>query len=266
MEEKRMIRLVKFRRSVNNKDAMPPHARKQREIQKREARILEVARKMLAEGGYLGLTMDRVAAEMEYSKGTIHGHFRNKEEIIIALTNESLTRRTEMFARAAAFRGRPRERMAAIGVAYQLFIRLHPDHFDMEQIVGAPSIWEKTSPEGREKMNACKGRCIGIIDGVIRDAIAQGDLELPQSVAPDDLRFGLWALALGGHSLIASSPGDSLADYGVRNPFVALDHMSTMLLDGFGWQPLSSQHDYEETYRRIQQEVFSDEMRAAKTV
>jgi hypothetical protein len=38
-----------------------------------------------------------------------------------------------------------------------------------------------------------------------------------------------------------------------------------MLLDGFGWKPLSSEHDYEETYRRVQQEVFSDEVRTAKT-
>jgi AcrR family transcriptional regulator len=220
---------------------------------------------MLAEGGYLGLNMDRIAAEMEYGKGTIYQHFRNKEEIIIALANETLCRRTEMFARAAAFRGRPRERMVALGVAYQLFVRLYPDHFDFEQIVGAPSIWEKTSPEGREKMQACKGRCIGIIDGVIRDAIAQGDLELPQPITPDDLRFGLWALTLGGYSIVASAPGDSLAEYGVRDPFATMDHISTMLLDGFGWQPLSSQHDYEETYRRVQKEVFSDEVHTAKT-
>ena len=172
-------------------------SRKQREIQQREARILEVARQMLAEGGYLGLNMDRIAAKMEYAKGTIYQHFRNKEEIIIALANETLARRTEMFARAAAFTGRSRERMVAMGVAYQLYVRLHPDHSDLEQIVGAPSIWEKTSPEAREKMQACKGRCIGIIDGVIRDAIAQGDLELPEPVTPDDLRFGLWALARG---------------------------------------------------------------------
>ncbi len=239
-------------------------SRKQREIQQREARILEVARQMLAEGGYLGLNMDRIAAKMEYAKGTIYQHFRNKEEIIIALANETLARRTEMFARAAAFTGRSRERMVAMGVAYQLYVRLHPDHSDLEQIVGAPSIWEKTSPEAREKMQACKGRCIGIIDGVIRDAIAQGDLELPEPVTPDDLRFGLWALALGGHCLVASSPGDSLAEHGVQNPFRTLDYISMMLLDGFGWRPLSNEHDYEATYRRVQEEVFSDEMHAVR--
>jgi len=264
MEEKRMIRLVKFRRSVNNVDAMTTLTRKQREIQQREARILEVARRMLAEGGYLGLTMDRVAAEMEYSKGTIHGHFRNKEEIIIALTNETLEKRNAMFARAAAFRGRPRERMEAVGVAYELFIRLCPDHFDLEQIIGAPSIWDKTSPESRQRLQACKGRCIGVIDGIIRDAIAHGDLQLPDDLTADELRFGLWSLVLGGHSLVVSSPGGSLAEYGVPEPLAALHRISIRLLDGLGWRPLSSQHDYEETYQRIQKEVFSDEVLAAK--
>ncbi len=31
------------------------------------------------------------------------------------------------------------------------------------------------------------------------------------------------------------------------------------LLDGFGWKPLSTEHDYSATIRRVLQEVFPEE-------
>ena len=120
-------------------------SRKQREIKEREQLILDTARPMLVREGYHGLSMDRIAEALEYSKGTIYKHFSCKEEIIIALAIETLEKRTEMFERASAFRGLPRERMAATGLAAELFVRLYPDHFSVEQIIRSTSIWEKTS-------------------------------------------------------------------------------------------------------------------------
>ena len=47
----------------------------------RQTAILDVARKIFRERGYLGLNMDRVAQEMKVAKGTIYQHFSCKEEI-----------------------------------------------------------------------------------------------------------------------------------------------------------------------------------------
>src|SRR5580698_969718 len=100
--------------------------RKQREIQGREARILEVASKMIVQDGYHGLSMDRIAEALEYSKGTIYQHFSCKEDVLMALVNQAMERRLDLFRRAAAYRGSSRERMSAIGVAAELFFRLYP--------------------------------------------------------------------------------------------------------------------------------------------
>ncbi|MDA7950753.1 MAG: TetR/AcrR family transcriptional regulator, partial [Pirellulaceae bacterium] len=70
--------------------------RRQREFQQREDQILLSARKILANQGYLGLNMDKIADEIEYAKGTVYQHFSCKEEIIIALANETLLKRSEM--------------------------------------------------------------------------------------------------------------------------------------------------------------------------
>jgi len=173
--------------------------RKEREVQEREAKILLLARTMLRESGYLGLSMDRIAAQMEYSKGTIYQHFRNKEEIILALANEALEKRLSMFERASTWSGAdcPRDRMAAIGAAAEEFVEQYPHHFAVEQIVRSTSIWEKTSEERREFMQHCEGRCMQIVSGVVRDGLAHGDLELPAERSPEDLVFGLWSLNFG---------------------------------------------------------------------
>lgn len=235
-------------------------SRKQREIQEREEKILTLARQMLVENGYLGLNMDAIAATLEYSKGTIYNHFPCKEEIIIALAVQTMEKRTGMFEKAAAYRGTPRERIAAIGVAAELFVRLFPSHFHVEQLIRSYSIWEKTSEKRRQTMRTCETRCMGIVSGIVRDAIAQGHLELPESTCPENVVFGLWSQTYGAHSIIATS--GSMADLGIDDPFFAVHHAINMCLDGHDWRPLSADYDYLELFQSLPSELFPDECQA----
>ena len=100
---------------------------KQREIRDREVQILDIARRLLIERSYHGLTMARVAEETGCSKATIYQHFGCKEEIITALAVQSVDKQRGLVERAAMFPGRSRERMLAVGVATELFARLHAD-------------------------------------------------------------------------------------------------------------------------------------------
>ena len=104
-----------------------------------------------------------------------------------------MDRRLGMFQRAAEFVGRSRERISAIGVAAELFVRLYPQHFFVEQIIRSASIWEKTTEKRRSLMRSCEHRCMGIVSGIIRDGIGHGDLELPEGIVPEDVAFGLWS-------------------------------------------------------------------------
>jgi len=231
--------------------------RKEREKQAREAKILELSRQMLGEVGYLGLSMDRIAAEMEYSKGTIYQHFCNKEEIILALANEALETRMQMFEKASTWPGNSRERMAAVGAAAEEFVEQYPLHFAVEQIVRSSSIWEKTSQERRDFMQACEGRCMQIVSGIVRDGLAHGDLELPVDRTPEDLVFGLWSLNFGAYTILTSS--DTLSENGIADPVAALRHNQNQMLDGYGWRPLGKDFDYKSHMDRIRSEVFPDE-------
>jgi len=238
--------------------AVGTRSRKQREIAERHELILDVARELLLDGGYLGLTMDRVAARTEYSKGTIYQHFKNKEELVLALTVQTGGQRAALFERAATFRGRPRERFAAVGLAAELHFLLHPDHFKCEHIVRTSSIKDKIPPERHHELQLCEHRCVGAAMGIVRDGIASGDLELPGGLGPGDLTWGVWTMSVGAFSIMAAGLGSEL---GIEEPLRALRQNQNRLLDGYGWRPLASEHDYEATRDRIKQELFAEECR-----
>ena len=197
---------------------------------------------MLLESGYHGLSMDRIAEELEYSKGTIYQHFSSKEEVLVALANQALEQRLILFRRAAEFRGRSRERLYAIGLAGQLFVRLYPHHFSVEQVIRLSSVWEKASKKRRDHLRSCETHCVGVVGGVIRDAVASGDLTLPTGVLPEYLVFGLWSISFGAYSIATTST--TLTDIGIGDPFEALSWNYAMLLDGCGWRPLSTEFDF----------------------
>ena len=235
--------------------------RKQREIRQREGELLDVARRMLAERGYLGLKMDRIAEQMEYSKGTMYQHFSCKEEVLIALAIQTGEKRTRMFRRAANLVGRSRERITAIGIAAELFVRLYPDHFRVEQTIRSASLWEKTSAERQRVLRMCESNCMGVVAGVIRDAVASEDLVLDRPAVPEDVAFALWALSFGASSLMATS--EPLGELGIGEPYASVRAAIIKLLDGFKWQPISDVCDYNPVIARILTDVFPEEAKLA---
>jgi AcrR family transcriptional regulator len=237
--------------------------RKQREIQQREGHILDAARKILLERGYLGLTMDRIAQAIDYSKGTVYQHFTSKEDVIAAVTIQTFETRIYLIERAATFSGRPRERMVALGEADELFFRLYPDYLRAQQIIRIGSLLAKTSDERLATIQAQRSRMLGIATGVIRDGVAQGDLNLPPGMTAEEMAFGLFSLVLGGRTLTGSR--SELSVLGMVDPFRTIRQTTFLLLDGFGWRPLTTEWDYERTLRRVRQEVFPQEVQRART-
>jgi AcrR family transcriptional regulator len=231
--------------------------RKERERARRDELILDAARALLLERGYLGLTMDRIAKATEYSKGTIYQHYSCKEDVVIALAIQTAEKRSAMFDRAATFRGRTRERMLAVGVAAQLFVNRYPDHFKSEQVARMQSLRDKTSPERLHRLQQCELRCMSIASGIVRDAVAQGDLVLPEGTTPQELTWGLWAMSFG-HMTVVANDLFVLDDLGIPDPPLALVRNQHVLLDGYGWRPLYSEWDYRASQQRVLDELFAD--------
>jgi AcrR family transcriptional regulator len=238
--------------------------RKQQEIEAREKKILEVAAKMFLESGYHGLNMDEIAREIGCAKGTVYGHFRNKEDILMEMASQGVNKRAEMFSKAAAFTGRPRVRMAVLGMSCQLFVRAFPHYFAAEIILRTETLREKAAPQRQEFMRACESRCMQILAGIVRDAVAAGDLSLPEESNAEELTFGLWSLTYGGFTLLET--GTPLQNLGIRDPYRAVFHNAHLMLDGIGWKPLSTELDYLSINESAMEELFPHESRVAGLV
>ena len=238
--------------------SMSTLARKKREFAQREELILETARRLLLEVGYLELTMDLIAKEIEYSKGTIYQHFSSKEEILLALALQFTRKEGEFFQRAATFQGKSRERVVALAEAYELFVRLYPHHFKTELLILNESIRAKGSRELRRQLEACEQQNMSIVSGVVRDGLAQGDFVGVPGISPEEIVFGIWTGAFGAFVLMSSDT--PLTALGIQDPMKALKFSMHALLDGFGWRPYFSEWDYEKTSERVKREIFSKEM------
>ena len=96
-----------------------------------------------------------------------------------------------------------------------------------------------------------------MVSGIVRDGIAHGDVAFPDGTTPEELVFGLWSLTFGAYSIL--STGESLANLGVKDPFASIRTNVHHMLNGIGWRPLSTEHDYNAVAQRISEEIFAAE-------
>ncbi len=232
-------------------------SRKQREISDRERQILALARPILVHEGYQALSMDRLAAQMEYAKGTLYNHFPNKEEIVAALAIESLELRRKMFERASLLSPISRHRMMAIGCACDLYTQECAEHFAVEQMLRNSVIWQKSSEKRQVLIQQCEMRAMSVVAGVVRDAVAAGDLTVPEHMSAEELVFGFWSLTYGSHALIASSP--SLSEVGVNDPVRSIRYHGWTLMNGYQWKPFISFDETESLMHQLGERIFGDE-------
>ncbi len=222
---------------------MTQMTRKQREVEQRTKEILRVARPILVEEGFQALSMDRVASQMEYAKGTIYNHFPNKEEIVLALAVDAMELRRALFERASRFDGPSRFRLMAIGYACEYFTQTCTEDFLVEQWIRNNNIWDKSSEERQNLIRQCEGCCMQIVSSVVFQAIENRDLVIPEAISPQEFVFGFWAINYGSQILTHSSP--SLKSVGVFNPVQAIRVHCLTLLNGFQWMPIMSWQEYE---------------------
>lgn len=227
--------------------------RKQREIRERERQILKLARPIVVQEGYQALSMDRLANEMEYAKGTLYNHFPNKEEIVAALAIESMELRCRLFEFASTSLSGSRDRMSAIGSACEIYALEFASHFAVEQLLRFSVIWEKSSTRRHQLIKTCEYRAMSIVSGIVRDAVAAGDLVLPDQLSAEAFVFGFWSLTYGSHALIDSSP--SLPDIGIADPVRTIRFHAWTLMNGYRWLPYVGFTETEAVMLDINQKV-----------
>lgn len=237
--------------------------RKQRELLKREQLILDTAQNILRQDGLQSLTMERVASEIEYSKGTVYNHFSSKEEIISGISCRCVSNLIEMFNRAKNYAGSHRERIAAVGIAHSLYAQLNPDELQNMQIIKSAAVREKIPAEKQLALLQLEQQITSIVLEIVNDAVRDGDIPAEQPFIPDSIVLGLWSMGYGSNLLhLSGIPFDKL---GIQQPLEMMLLNSHKLLDSYQWKPLSTEFDIYALREKLCKELFAEETKQLNT-
>lgn len=231
-----------------------PH-RTAQETQQREDELLQLARGLLLEQGYTGLSMDRLAAASRYSKGTVYQHFTSREDFLAALATRSMRSRLELVRCALVFPGGSRERLLAVLWAGEVLMRRHPDYLLSERAIVADHVRERMTLTRRAALEAMENEFVALCTDAIREAVARGDVALPAGFPPERLFVSLWAIGRGLRDLAGS---DFPIKRWLGDSFDLQLSLVSRLCDSFGWRPLSHEWDYHDSLQRIRQDAFPD--------
>jgi AcrR family transcriptional regulator len=226
----------------------------------REEELVDLAVTILNEQGFAGLSLEKLTAKSCYSKGTIYNHFASKEDCLSALCIRAVGNILGLFQRALAFDGNSREKAVAVHYSYQLYARLEPTLFLAVLSSKAPGVREKTSVERMAIMDKLEFEINNFSDAMFRNAVADGSLILAEHISIETLSFSNWAMSFGTNALATSAKEAKAVNR--LDPNTLLLQNINLLHDGMNWQPLSKDWDYQNTWRRVEQEIFAEDIQS----
>ena len=147
-------------------------------------RILDAAAPLFVERGYQGVSMREIGEAVGITKAALYYHFKDKEELFMAILRESLDEITvildESEAREATARGQ-------IGRAMQGLFSLPAERRALIRV--ATQEMAHVSPEVRAAFNTVyQEKFVGRIVGMLRGGMARGE------VKPLDPQLAAWLL------------------------------------------------------------------------
>jgi len=221
--------------------------------QKRETFMLDQARKIADAEGLHALTLPRLAEETGYSKPTIYKYFPTKEDLIAAIAAQSSAIRASYYERAVTFQARPREKLYGLNALNFGF--LHPYFREMLDL-HINRLNHQAGTACQKELFENENRVVEIVAGVIREAIENGDLKLPERIDEYQILFTLSSTTFGGY-VMRESDSPVMKKWFDRIRFRD-GVFGEIVLDGLGWKPLSTEWNYSETKKRFFQEIFPE--------
>jgi AcrR family transcriptional regulator len=235
---------------------MSPRHIDQAALDARENEILDSALELMSVHGIIALTMDKLVARVNYSKGTVYNHFSSKEDVFAALCNRNMIGVSALFVRASAVSGSARERMSAIGFAYMLSVLMSPQHFAL--VMNAKTeMFEKASEKRRDQHKLIDAQLFGVICHIIKDAISDGELVLKENVDVQQVSFSLWAMCFGTIGLLLDGEKVCSTATGMMLENRVIAH-GNIVMDGLGWA--ESHRNDSDLLESLKTEAFSDEV------
>lgn len=172
--------------------------RKEREKQQRKNDIVNAAEELFFSQGFETTTMDQVAEQAEYSKGTLYLYFKNKDDLYTAINARGLKVLSELFVEAKKKGKTGMEKVKKISEAYHTFFHDYHNYFNV-------MLTCENRPEGVETEQDDEKYGYRAIQEVA-EAVAIGvqDGSLRKDLDPTSTAITLWAQSTGIFQVVHS--------------------------------------------------------------
>jgi len=185
-------------------------------------RIIAVAVDLYLHGGLKDVTMRRIARGLRLTPMALYRHFKNKEEILLAIIEKGFIVFGEYQFRALAGKTAA-ERMWLAGETYTAFILEKPEFFRV--LFMAPDIFEQV--ELTEAISERAQQMYQFLLDRVSESIREGFLKANE---PEDLARTIWAMCHGMGSLYVGRLIDTDAE-GFRIMFLkSFSHLGSGIL------------------------------------
>ena len=166
--------------------------RRERERLEMKELILRTATRQFEKHGYEKLTIRSIAQEIEYSPRTIYLYFKDKNELLYAMSVKAFTLFVRHFESVLGIED-PFERLKELNRVYFKFAFENPGYYDLMFILKAPMNSNFNADSWDIGMKSHK-----ILEDIVRDCI---DVGYFKGTDPKVLAFSLWSYAHGVASL-----------------------------------------------------------------
>jgi AcrR family transcriptional regulator len=139
-------------------------------------RILNAARRVFLEQGFLDANLNEVAAQAGVGKGTLYRHFENKGELYVAMLSEHAGELPRALARAVDPDAPAPEQLSQVAHYYLSFWQRYPEYFQIVWAVQNRDLIGPLSSETSEHLRDVFERPLRVFEALIRKGIAAGEL------------------------------------------------------------------------------------------
>jgi AcrR family transcriptional regulator len=149
--------------------------------------ILEAARALLSEKGYVAMSMDELAAQVGISKPTLYSYFTTKDELVV----KAAVLEMERFIALIESDADGQSQLQRLMVVMRKFIQLHAEKDRMEPQSWTPELFQLLC--SREEALSCMRRIDAAIITLIQAGMSAGEID-PQ-LDPPTVASAFFALA-----------------------------------------------------------------------
>ena len=179
--------------------------RKEREKKEMRELILATATNLFVERGYDSVSMRNIAEVMEYSPATIYLYFKDKNELLYALSEKGFRKFFTSFQTLPAYHN-PLKKLQELGHIYVRFALENPVYYDLMFIMRSPMESHHTGESWELGMKSH-----GILTSVVKQCIESGYFNQKD---PDTVAFMVWSFV---HGLVSFKIRDRMKMYEDQN-------------------------------------------------